>query len=126
MNNYTYNHEDFVRFSFAVGEYLSKLGLSEWKVEAMHDQIGDRVAAQCQYHAKAKNAVFRLTKSVEYDYGMETCPEKLALHEVLHLLLADYCLAASTLKDDMHDIVVAHEHSVIHRLMRVIPVEIEK
>ena len=49
--------------------------------------------------------------------------ERTALHEVLHLLLSDFCWAAANTQDDFSDSVLAYEHDIINRLLKVIPAE---
>ena len=120
METQVLTNDDFKVYRAHVDGWLKKFGISEWSVEYQHAQIGDRVAAQVQYDCRAKSAVFRLTKVKEGDYGMGSTIEELALHEVLHLLIADYGWTASTVKDDMADVVVSHEHELINRLMRVL------
>ena len=121
MESHVFSDEDFARFSFAVAHWMTALGLTEWKYDVMHHQIGDRVCAQVQYNCVTRSAVFRLTKAGEFDYGHETNVIELAKHEVLHLLLADYCFTASKARDEYADLVIAHEHAVINRLSRCIP-----
>lgn len=120
MQTYEFSAEDFSAFEAAVRRYMSDFGMADWVVNVMHDQIGDGVMAQVQYKAVGKYACFRLTKHTEFDYGAGTDPDRLALHEVLHLLLADFCETCAKLGDVGHDLVIAREHEVLHRLMRVI------
>lgn len=100
--------------------YMTDFGMHDWVVSVLHDQIGDGVIAQVQYRANAKSACFRLTKHAEFDYGFDTDVKRLALHEVLHLMLADFCETTAKLSDPSHDLVIAREHEVLNKLMRVI------
>lgn len=120
MTPHTFTSEDFSAFKQAVHYWLNKFGISEWHVTVLHDQIGDRNNAQCQYNTTTKNVCFRLTINTEGDYGMVLDPERLALHEVLHLVLADYCETTCKLADPVHPLVVAREHEVMNRLMRAL------
>ena len=94
--------------------------MHDWHVTVLHEQIGAGVNAQVQYNPKAKSACFRLSISSEGDFGFVTDPERLALHEVLHLMLGDFCYTTANLGSDTHDLVVAREHEVINKLMRVL------
>lgn len=120
MNSHTFTDADFDEFRGAVYRYMGEFGMNDWVVTVQHDQIGEGVMAQVQYRALAKSACFRLTKHTEFDYGFDTDPKHLALHEVLHLLLADFCETAAKLADPCHDLLIAREHEVLHKLMRVI------
>jgi hypothetical protein len=94
--------------------------LTEGEVAIEHRQIGDRVQANASYDIPAKQALIRLTKSAEGDYGMQSDMKALALHEVLHLLFSDFCWVAAKAKDDYDEVVLSHEHAIINRLLRVI------
>lgn len=120
MKSHEFTPSDFARFERAVRDYMSALGIHDWAVTIQHDQIGEGIMAQVQYKALGKSACFRLTKHTEFDYGLDKTPERLALHEVLHLLLADFCETSAKLADSTHDLVIAREHEVLHKLMRVI------
>ena len=121
MKTKIFSDEEFDRFAAKVEELIEKLGLHDWHVTVSHEQIGDRVAAQTQCNHVAKHASIRLTKQSEGDFGIEWNPERLATHEVLHLLLWDFCETACKLGDVSHPLLVAQEHAVLHRLMRAMP-----
>lgn len=120
MKSHEFTDDDFKLFDCAIHDYIKLFGLTDWVVSVQHDQIGEGTMAQVQYKALGKSACFRLTKHTEFDYGLGTDPKRLALHEVLHLLLADFCETSAKLADSQHDLVIAREHEVIHKLMRVI------
>jgi hypothetical protein len=120
MKSYTFSNEDFTAFSEAVQYWVCRFGLSEWNVVVEHEQIGDNVQANASYEPKSKQALVRLTKSAEGDYGFQPDMKALALHEVLHLLFSDFCWVAAKAKDDYADVVQSHEHAIINRLVRVI------
>jgi hypothetical protein len=111
---------DFKRFAAKVQSLINELGMTEWHLSITHEQIGGGVAAQTQYNTVSKIASIRLTINSEGDFGFITNPEKLAIHEVLHLLLADWCETAAKMQSSNHDLVVAQEHAVLNRLMRII------
>lgn len=123
MTPITFTNEDFLAFEKYVHRWVCRLGLTEWNLTVMHDQIGGAVNAQTQYNTVSKGACIRLTKVSEGDYNMITDPNLLALHEVLHLLLADFCETTAKLGSPVHDLVVGQEHAVIQRLMNALPKE---
>lgn len=120
MKTHTFSDADFQCFSQAVRHWIEQLGLTEWAFSIEHDQIGDGVSASVSCNPKSKAAPFRLTRAIEYDYGVTLDLRKLALHEVLHMLFYDFGWVIAQAKDDYADVVISHEHEIIHRLMRVI------
>lgn len=120
MKTYTFSDDDFKKFANSVRYWIKELGLTEWLFTIEHDQIGDGVSANVSSNPKAKTALFRLSKIVEYDYSNGMDIAELALHEVLHLLFSDFGWVIAQAKDDYADVVISHEHEMIHRLMRVI------
>jgi hypothetical protein len=120
MKTHTFTADDFEVFKAKVLSLVEQMGLTEWHLSIKHEQIGERIAAQTQYNTVGKNASIRLTLNTEGDYGIEWDPERLALHEVLHLLLADWCETTAKLGSPIHDLVIAQEHAVLNRLMRII------
>ena len=120
MKIYTFTPADFERFTTKVQSFVSDMGLTEWSLQITHEQIGDRVAAQTSYNTFSKNALIRLTINIEGDFGFVTDVERLAIHEVLHLLLADWGETVAKMQNANHDLAVAQEHAVINRLMSII------
>lgn len=120
MKSYFFSEEQFNVFRESVNYWINRFGLTEWEVVVEHEQIGDNIQANASYSLSSKQALIRLTKVSEGDYGVNDSMKSLALHEVLHLMLADFCWIASKAKNDYDDIVISHEHTIINRLMRVI------
>jgi hypothetical protein len=120
MRTTTFTPEDFEIFKARVLELVDKFAMHDWHITVLHEQIGSGVSANTQYDTVAKNACFRLTIHPEGDYGIVWDVERLATHEMLHLLLADFCTACCTLHDPLHAMVVGAEHAALNRLMRVI------
>lgn len=120
MISHTFSEKDFAVFSSEVSSWLCKLDVTGWTIEIKHEQIGSGIAANMTCNPVSKTALFRLTEHAEADYLMPTDPSALALHEVLHLMLMDYCHTVAKTGDCYHDLVVAEEHSVINRLMAVL------
>ena len=42
------------------------------------------------------------------------------MHEMLHLVLCEYCETTAKMGSSTHDLVIAQEHGVVNRLMRVL------
>lgn len=116
----TYTLADFRLYRQHVDHWLKQFGMTEWHVNFKHVQCGEGTCAEVNYDNRAKTALFKLTKQVDGELGYSDAPAYLALHEVLHLLLADYSWTSATAKDDVAEIVVSHEHEIINRLIRVI------
>lgn len=120
MKTHVFTEAEFVTFKAKVEWLVEKFGLRDWHLMITHEQIGDRVCAQTQYNVVAKTASIRLTQQVEGDFGLLWEPERLAMHEVLHLVLCEYCETVARLGSSTHELVVAQEHGVLNRLMRVL------
>jgi len=120
MKSHVFSLNDFNVFNDRVTHWIHKFGLSEWSVEVVQQQIGNGVNAQVQYNHVRRHAIFRLTENSEGDYGMTTNPDRLALHEVLHLLVASLVETTATRQSAYDDLVVAEEHAFINRMMRVL------
>lgn len=121
MKTKVFTEQDFLQFEAKVNALVDLFGLREWHLMVTHEQIGDRVCAQTQYNIVAKTASIRLTKQVEGDFGLLWDVDRLAMHEMLHLLLCEYCETVAKLGSSTHDLVIAQEHGVLNRLMRAIP-----
>lgn len=120
MKHYIFTEKAFENFSKGIDEWMGRFGMSEWDYSICHEQIGDRKMACTEYNSVTKKALFQLTKSVEFDFGLETDMRKLALHEVLHLALSDYGWTIAQAKTDLDDLALGREHELINRLMRVL------
>lgn len=120
MKTKIFTDDDFAVFEAKVRELIHLFGMYEWHLTITHEQIGDRVCAQTQYNIVAKTASIRLTKQAEGDFGLLWEPERLAVHEVLHLVLSEFCETAAMLGSSTHALVVAQEHGVLNRLMRAL------
>jgi hypothetical protein len=120
MKIYTFTPAEFERFTAKVQSLVSDMGLTEWNLQIIHEQIGDRVIARTTYDTVSKIASIRLTINIEGDFGVVTDVERLAIHEVLHLLLADWGETVAKMRDANHELAIAQEHAVLNRLMRFI------
>lgn len=122
MNVHSFYNSEFETFQRRIDHWMKELGLTEWRYEVRQEQIGERVSAQVQYNSISKQALFRLSCSVEYDFGIVTDIDALALHEVLHLMLADFGWACANvgISGEHSDLATSHEHELLHRLMNVL------
>ena len=98
-------------FTFDVENWVNKLGLKDWYVDIKHDRRGTDYEALVEYDKETRHATFTF-----YSAGQSSSYsiERLALHEVLHLLFAD------TIPEDCGDDVAREEHRVIERLLHVL------
>ncbi len=120
MKTHTFSAADFKRFAKCANDLIDRLGVTGWDFDITHEQIGDGTCACACYDNVSKNAGITLSKNVDYEYSICTDVEVLAKHEVLHLLLADFCWTAAQSGKNCSDEVVSKEHEVINRLLGVI------
>lgn len=116
---HTYSKKDFKLYKSRVKYWLDKFGITEFEVDfKQHDLEG--VSARTTYDNKSKLCCFQLATDITYDFCHQDDMNKLALHEVIHLLLADFGFAIHETKDYFSDLAIAHEHAVVQRLLRVL------
>ena len=98
-------------FTFDVENWVHKFGLKDWYVDIKHDREGTDYEALVEYDKETRHATFTF-----YSAGQSSSYsiERLALHEVLHLLFAD------TIPEDCGDDVAREEHRVIERLLHAL------
>lgn len=101
----------FDGFVLSVEHWIGALGLKDWYVDIKHDREGTDYEALVEYDKNTRHATFTF-----YSAGQTSSYsiERLALHEVLHLLFAD------TIPEDCGDDVAREEHRVIERLLHVL------
>ena len=119
MKKYTYSKKDFKQFKASVIYWLDKFGITEWEYEIVQRQL-DVASATTTYNNKSKLACFQLTHNIEYDFCLQADVGRLALHEVLHLLLADFGYAIQETKEYDSDLAIAQEHAVVMRMMKAL------
>lgn len=93
--------------------WQQKLGLQDWSLRfKVKEADSDRAEALTDYDCDTRYA------DVTYYTGVEdaTHPSDLALHEMLHLLLADMLLAAVEADSEEDAKLGREEHRVIERL----------
>lgn len=116
----------FTLFQPAVRYWLGALGLLDWNVSIEFAPLGrdDRsVQARCTTNWTQHSAriVFNTDFTPEVDgFGGEHDMERLALHEVMHIVLCDLVNVVAQERDAYTDKSDAAEHAALRRLMRVI------
>jgi hypothetical protein len=118
MKKYKYTAKNFNQFKISVKYWLNEFGITEWEIDYKHHQIDS--AAQLTYNNKSKLACFSLTKKGKADFCFQDDLNRLALHEVIHLLLADFGYAIKESGDFDSDLAIAQEHAVVMRLMKAL------
>lgn len=112
-----YTKEQFDEYVSAVKHWLNQLNITGWTIDFKQRHIGESIAGNTTYNTVSRNACFQLAEFQTGDYCLHDDMNALALHEVLHLLVADLVWTVKELKDDMHDLVIAKEHELINRLI---------
>jgi hypothetical protein len=103
-------NDRFAAFTSCVNHWAFRLGLTDWYVDIKHDLEGTDAEAQVEHDRDTRYAVFTYYSAATPTYPIE----KLALHEVLHLLFADMW------PEGCGDDVAREEHRVIERLLHVL------
>jgi len=111
-----YTKKDFKLFKSRCKHWIKHFGISEYEIDFKHHDID--TAARCTYDVRAKLACFQLALECNGDFCLQTDMDKLALHEVIHLLLAELGYAIHTTKDYMSDLAISAEHSVVQRILK--------
>lgn len=110
---------DFQLFQRSCEKYLSTLGMAEWSVFYDHTDCGDTYA---QTHWKLSGGVATIVLNTQWD---ELRPksdveiERLALHEVLHILLAPLIAEAEDRWANQDAIEIA-EHAIVRKLEKLV------
>lgn len=117
---------DFTAFARWVEYWMRELGLQDWRVQVVmeSDYQNTHRLAWVRVDTVQRLATFSVNPSHRQprDYSLPVPdPERYALHEVLHVLLAPIGDAACRMHDSGHDTVVEAEHAALNRLMAVLP-----
>lgn len=113
---------DFELFKQYGQEWQTKLGLNDWEIYFKHDSAPD-CYGQTYWNGNDRVATVILSKD-GWDNLRPKTPESLkqvALHEVLHVLFAPYCIAAEK-RFGSRDELESTEHSIIRHLQKIIGV----
>lgn len=109
----------FSVFRREVEHWVRRFGLTDWKVSVVHNKKPNERRAGIAYNTENRSARITYFSKQTGPQLMEQSPDKSALHEVLHLLLAD-AMAVAARRGDNHDDAIREEHRVIERLMGAI------
>jgi len=113
-----YNKKQFKQFVKYCNYWINKLNITEYEIDFKHHDID--TAARTTYDVRAKLACIQLCLVSEGDFCLQTDLNKLACHEVLHLLLADLGYVIDQTKDFESDLAISAEHSVLQRLLKAL------
>ncbi len=107
----------FAAFRKACLKWQQQLGLQDWRLMFELDRVSpsDR-HARVLYNIQSRAAKLTYCARSETDQSIE----RLALHEMLHLLAAEMLALAGTRADNSHEDVIREEHRVIERLLKVL------
>lgn len=100
----------FAAFQERVVCWVYTFGLLDWYVDFKLDMESQDTEAQVEYDRNTRHATFTYFAAANKSYS----PDRLALHEVLHLLFGDL------IPEDCGDDVAREEHRVIERLLHVL------
>ena len=117
MNTKIYTQEEFDEFKRLVDEVITHLGVTGWVIDIQY-RLLDNAKARTYMDVAARTACICLTTAHNYDYNEGMTLPEIALHEVLHILLTDFSMVVEKLGDANHDLVIAKEHELIHRLVK--------
>ena len=108
------------RFEASCRKWQAMLGLTDWTLHFKMEKGDGTKHANVQYTCDSRQVI--VTSFIERGEadGTRATPERIALHEMLHIALADYCTAAARFASDTHDDVIREEHKVIERLLNAL------
>jgi len=111
---------DFVLFQKECQKWIDELGLHEWEIYYMHEDIGDYEAEMTPLY-ESKVVYIKLNIEISDDVGMTKNQyiKMSALEEVIHVLLSNLWHYAEK-RNFVEEAYRAEEHSVIHRLQKVL------
>ncbi len=98
--------------------WIERFGLKDWRINFKSEPQQDGRMASININGEARVAeiILRTGKEKERDQPLE----RLALHEVLHLVLNDFAQTIARRADDLHPDSVREEHKVLERLIPVL------
>lgn len=99
------------RFARACRKWQARFGLTDWNLQVKVKGRDEAHYAYVEYDNDSRHA------AITYVEGNNASIEDSALHEVLHVLLADLLATAARRGSDTHDDVRREEHRLIERLL---------
>jgi hypothetical protein len=115
--NYKFKSKEFNEFKAAVVYWLNRFAITGWDILIVHKQIEEGALAQCHYDTVSKNCIFSLTKETD-GFESSMSMNRLALHEVIHLLVADLVHVCTVSEDQ--EVIVGIEHAMINRVINAL------
>lgn len=97
-------------------KWQTRLGLTDWSLRYTTGKPGRNIAT-VDYNQDTR----RVTATAYVNDDMPEDPERVALHEMLHILFADFVAISAARASDMHPDVVREEHRMIERLLTAMP-----
>lgn len=107
---------DFKAFKAHCERWIRRFGLLDWRVDYRADTRPPEYGAEIHSDIECRHATIRY--NVATTVSMTT--EHLALHEVLHLLLADHNGTLAIRASRQHADVLQEEHRLLERLLGVL------
>lgn len=102
------------RFKIACRKWQARFGLTDWAIVYKTAEKDAEHFGYVHYNWDSRRAIITLVKDADGDV------EAIALHEMLHVLLADLLATVAQRASDTHPDVGREEHRVIERLMAVL------
>lgn len=101
------------RFEFACRKWQVTFGLTDWTLHFATAKADGSHEAEVAYNSENRHA------TITFYIGVKDAlaPERVALHEMLHVLFADMLDASCRRASDGHPDVLREEHRVIERLL---------
>lgn len=111
----------FTLYKREVAHWISRLGLTDFHVDFRHKaQSEESVRATVTYGLTGRTVTFWLSPVWEVDVPTSAQIKRTALHEVLHLLLADLTGLIHAREYDSDGRATPLEHAVLRRLENAI------
>ena len=112
--------KDLELFKTYVEKYMALLGLTEWSTHFIHEYLDNDSYAQTYWRHSTGLCTFQFSTSWDnLRPKTESEIERLALHEVLHVLIAPLTAEAESRYTDQNSIDTA-EHLIVRRLEKLV------
>jgi hypothetical protein len=109
--------EHAAKFAVYVADWQTKLNLNDWRIH-QGSKPARGAMADMSIDVTSRLAVWRLGKHFGTELVTDQSLEATALHEVLHVLIADFALAVETKAAD--EVIESAEHRIINTLERLL------
>ena len=117
--------DDIAAFWSAMDYWRDKFGLHAWRVHYSTQEAAGKTMAECvKWDRQAKMVTVRIGTNWMSSEPTPEAISRVAMHECLHILLADLIDAAIN-AGEYDESVVNAEHAVINTLERLLPVRPE-